>query len=136
MLDMEPSFNPTSKKSPDRTANAIRLVALVATIPALAIAYYFGIALPAYNESRLALERQQVAEDRKKSAQVAKDAEARKELLEACLQKANDDWLSYLKLNGTELKGGRISTPQYVATAADKRKTDDRDTCLKRYGGR
>ena len=67
---------------------------------------------------------------------MTKEAAARKDALETCLQKASDDYFAYLKLNGTELKGGKISAPQYVAVAADKRKSDDRDACLRQFGGR
>lgn len=120
----------------DSTARSIRLIAWIAAIPALAVAYYFAVALPAYNEARLELERQRHVEELKRSEDTAAEAKATKELLEACLQKASDDYFSYLKLNGAELKGGKISTPQYVAVAADKRRNDDRDACLKQYGGR
>jgi len=116
------------------TAKAIRLLAVVAAIPAVAVTYYFGVALPAYNDAKLELERQQRVEERKKTEQMAKDAAARKELLDACLRKSTDDYFSYLRLNGTELKGGKISTPQYVAAAADKRRSDDRDACLRQFG--
>lgn len=120
----------------DSTARAIRLIAWIGAIPALAIAYYFAVALPDYNEARLELERQRHFEELKRSEETAAEAKATKELLEACLQKASDDFFSYLKLNGTELKGGKLTAPQHVAVAADKRRNDDRDACLKQYGGR
>jgi len=55
-------------------------------------------------------------------------------MLETCLQKASDDYFTYIKLNGTQLKNGNVSTPQYVSPAADKRKNDDRDSCFKQFG--
>lgn len=113
-----------------------RLLVWVAAVPALAVAYYFGVALPSYNEARLGLERQRYAEEQKRDAQKGKEAEERKGMLESCLQKANDDYFAYLKLNGTKFKNGIVSTPQYVSTAADKRKSDDRDACLKQFGAR
>lgn len=118
----------------DAITKAVRLVAWVLAIPAIAIAYYFAIALPAFNEARLQLERQQHADDLRRSEAAARDAEGRKEMLEACLQKASEDYFNYLKLNGTVSKDGKISAPQSVAMVADKRKNDDRDACFKQYG--
>ena len=118
------------------SANTIRLLVWIAAIPALAIAYYFGIALPSYNQGRLELEREQRVQEQKRTERMDKEAEARKGLLEACLQKASDDYFNYLRLNGTALKGDKISTPQFVSTAAEKRKNDDRDACFKQYGQR
>ena len=117
-------------------SDSARLLVWVAAIPAVAVAYYFGVALPSYNEARLGLERQRYADEQKRSQQKEKEAEERKGMLESCLQKANDDYFAYLKLNGTQLKNGNVSTPQYVSTAADKRKSDDRDACLKQFGAR
>lgn len=126
----------TSRRQIVMERDTARLLVWVAAIPAVAVAYYFGVALPSYNEARLGIERQRYAEEQKRSEQKDKEAEEHKGMLETCLQKANDDYFSYLKLNGTQLKNGTLSTPQYVSTGADKRKNDDRDACFKQFGVR
>lgn len=118
----------------DSLAKAVRLVALILAIPAVAVAYYFAISLPAHNQARLQIEYQRHTEELKRSEAVAKDAGARKEMLQACLQKADDSYFTYLKLNGTVAKDGSISTSSDVGAVADKRRSDDRDTCFRQFG--
>ena len=72
---MDQGSNSSNRAASEGHSNAIRLFASVAAIPALAIAYYFGVALPGYNDARLELERQQRADDRVKTEQMAKDAD-------------------------------------------------------------
>lgn len=132
---MDSEVDPIGRPKTANTGEAIRLVAWILAVPALAIAYYFSIALPAYNEGRLALERQRHAEDLKRSEDAAKEAESRREHLLACLERAETQHVQYLKLNGTELKDGNIQAPENVFTRADKRRNDDRDACYKLWAG-
>lgn len=112
----------------------------IAAIPAIAVGYYFGIALPANNEARLALERQKYADERKRTAadekRVRDESVNRQQLLESCFEAADAAYWKYVELNGTKLKEGTVRAPQIVWNTADKRKNDDRDVCFKRYPAR
>ena len=116
-----------SASRPDAVkAGVTKPIVWIAAVPALAIAYYFGIALPADNAARLELERQQYRD--------AQEASARAQtLMDSCFKEADDAYWNYMKVNGEELTDGKISAPSSVWNAADARKNYDRETCLKRY---
>ena len=125
-----------AEQRPMAAPSAARLLIWIAVVPALAITYYFGFTLPNYNRARLEVERQQVAAEQKRAELAAQDAVARKQQLEACLQKASDEYFSYLRLNGTESKDGKISASPDVEGVADQRRRNDRDSCVRQFGGR
>lgn len=136
------AHEPATPASRMAMAEAQRLKPLlwIAAIPALAVGYYFGVALPSYNEARLALEQQKYSDERKRQADDAKriqdEAASRQQLLEACFDAANAAYWRHVELNGTKLKDGTVRAPADVWNTADKRKNDERETCFKRYPAR
>ena len=122
---------------PDRFQQAMRPQFWIVAIPAMAVAYYFGIALPSYNEERLTLDRQKYADEQKRrdteAKKVEEDAASRQQSLDSCFAAVETAYWNYVKLNGTELKDGKVRAPATVWNTADKRKNDERDTCFKRY---
>jgi hypothetical protein len=112
------------------------MLAVIAAVPALAITYYYGYSLPAYNRARLEIDRQQIAAEQKRAEMAAQDTASRKQLLDACMQKASDDYFTYLRLNGSESKDGKISASQDVEAAADQRRRNDRESCTRQYSPR
>lgn len=109
----------------------------IAAIPAIAVGYYFGIALPNQNEARLAFDRQQYSdgqkrqtEEKKKVQDAAKEQEAR---LDECIAAVEANYRSEIRLNGTVLKNGAINTPTTTLNALTRRRNEERETCLKRY---
>ena len=133
---MEPVADPAAGPPDTGSGGLNRILLAIAAVPALAITYYYGYSLPAYNRARLEVDRQQIAAEQKRAEMAAQDAASRKQLLEACLQKASDDYFTYLRLNGAESKDGKISASQDVEAAADQRRRDDRESCVRRYGRR
>ncbi len=119
------------------TSDSLKRLAWILAIPAVAIAYYFGIALPANNEARLALEKERYSAEQRRmeaeSTRVRQEATSRQEALDLCFAGADDAYWKYVKLNGTERKDGTVSAAAHVWNTADKRKNDERDTCFKRY---
>jgi hypothetical protein len=145
MADVEPGANPGAKIAPGGnpaagppdpgSAGLNRILLAIAAVPALAITYYYGYSLPAYNRARLEIDRQQIAAEQKRAGMAAQDAASRKQLLEACMQKASDDYFTYLRLNGSE-KDGKISASSDVEAAADQRRRSDRESCARQYAPR
>jgi hypothetical protein len=107
-------------------AGVTKPILWIAAVPALAIAYYFGIALPADNAARLELERQQHRYAQEAAAQL-------QERLDSCFTEADTSYWNYMKLNGEELQDGKISAPVSVWDTAEARKNYARETCLQRY---
>lgn len=111
---------------------------LLAAVAALAIAYYFGISLPAYNRERLALERQRYADEQQQRTEDAKRAaerdEAQARRLQSCLGRAETLRIEYLELNGTTQKNGSIRTQDRFVHMADDRKKAEVDSCLRQFG--
>lgn len=113
-------------------------ILLVLLIPALAISYYFGIALPANERAKLQFEKDKyAAEQAAKSAQNEERESARIQL-QSCLDSADTEYWSYIKLNGTLVKGkegteGAYSTPTFVLETADKRKQNALAECHRQY---
>src|SRR5262245_7864184 len=133
---MEPRAN-AAQGPPETNSGALnRILLAIAAVPALAITYYYGYSLPAYNRARLEIDRQQIAAEQKRAEMAAQDVAARKQLPEACMQKASDDYFTYLRLNGSESKDGKISASQDVEAAADQRRRSDRESCTRQYAPR
>ena len=110
-------------------AGVTKPMLLIAAVPALAIAYYFAIALPADNAARLELERQQQSASQEEAAQL----QTRRD---SCFAEAENAYWNYMKLQGEALADGTISAPVSVWNAADARKNYDREMSLKRYPSR
>jgi uncharacterized protein HemX len=136
MPDTEPPVNAAAGPPDTNSSGLNRVLIAIAAVPALAITYYYGYSLPAYNRARLEVDRQQVAAEQKRAEMAAQDAASRKQLLEACMQKASDDYFTYLRLNGSESKDGKIIASQDVEAAADQRRRNDRESCTRQYGAR
>ena len=126
---------PNAGVPPTSSAGLGRALLAIAAVPALAITFYYGYSLPAYNRARLEIDRQQVAAEQKRAEMAAQDVAARKQQLDACLQKASDDYFTYLRLNGTE-KDGKIIASGDVEAAADQRRRSDRESCARQYAPR
>ena len=124
-MENEPKIDSPSQPASFNAA-VTKPILWIAAVPALAIAYYFGIALPADNAARLELERQQHRYAQEAAAQL-------QERLDSCFAEADNSYWNYMKVNGEELKDGTISAPLSVWDTADARKNYARETCLKRY---
>jgi hypothetical protein len=133
---MAPDVPTPAEPRPRAAPSAARLLTWIAVVPALAITYYYGYSLPSYNRARLEVDRQQVAAEQRRAELAAQETATRKQQLAACLQKAGDDYFSYLRLNGTESKDGKISASQDVESVADQRRRNDRDACVRQYAPR
>lgn len=112
---------------------------VVLALPATALAYYFGIALPQSDRARFQFERDKyAAEIKEKAARETKQAQEqfeRKTLLDACAADADTSYWTYVKLNGTAVanKPGAYSAPTTVWSTADKRKKDSLEECHKQF---
>ena len=133
--ETEPDASAASPLKPS-PGGPSRVLIAIAAIPALAVTYYYAFSLPAYNRARLEIERQQVAAEQKRAEMAAQDAATRKQLLDGCLQRASDDYFSYLRLNGSESPDGKITASGDVEAAADTRRRADRESCARQYGVR
>ena len=126
------------------------------TVVALAIAYYFAVALPAQNAQRLRLERdqfeatqqrekqeeqakQEAAQEAKEQTQQAKaeaqaEEQRRAQIRADCDQEAEAAYWKHIKLNTTEVEPGKYQGPHRVFDEAEKIKKDTLDFCYKRNG--
>ena len=111
----------------------------LATLVALSISYYFAIALPKSQRARLEFDRQNYeAAQKEREAEEAKkkaDAGFKETMMRVCLSGANDEYWSWVKLNGTEVRGkpGTWSAPTHIWESAAKRKKDAIIECQLRY---
>jgi hypothetical protein len=107
-------------------------------VAALAVAYYFAVSLPNYNNARLALERQHYADDQKQRERTAADALTKEETratdLQVCLDGAEKNRMTYLRLNGTITAKGTIQTSDQIARFADDKKKAEVDACFRQFG--
>jgi hypothetical protein len=121
-------------------SHQLKPILWILAVPASAVAYYFAIALPADNEARLRLEREKYEDEQRRrkgeESRVLEEASERQRLLDRCLESADQAYWTYVKLNGTEFKGGEVRAPANIWNTADKRKNDERDACFKRYPAR
>ena len=116
--------------------NALLLVLL---LPALAVAYYFAIALPSNEKAKLQFEKAKYDAEKKEKADSATkmqqaDAE-RKTSLDYCVSQADLNYWNYVKLNGSEVKSkpGTYTASLQVWNTADKRKNDALAECHRQY---
>ncbi len=126
------------------------LLLCLCTLVAVAIAYYFAIALPRHNQARLEFDRekfraqqeekQKEQEDKREAQQEARskaeiEAAGNEAALDSCIDDAEDEYWSYIKLNGEPVAGkpGVYTAPQYIWDDAAKRKKAALDACYKRY---
>ena len=107
----------------------------LSTILVFAVSYYFVIALPQHNRSKIDLEREkfQTEQKEKESAQerarfnaIVKDVD-----LGQCIQTAEDNYWTYIKLNGQEVAGksGTYTASQIIWDRAAKAKKAELDEC-------
>jgi hypothetical protein len=73
---------------------------VVLLIPALAIAYYFAIALSQNQKEHLAFEKQNYADEKKRKPEEEEKRTTDETLLKDCLDTADTAYWSYIKLNG------------------------------------
>ena|ERR1700693_6141763 len=108
----------------------------VLLIPALAIAYYFGIALPEHQKAQLAFEKQKYEDIKKEKQDKAKaDEEAETAHLAKvlrCQANADQAYWDYVKLNGTAVvgKAGTYTASKYIWEEAQKRKDNSHKECM------
>lgn len=111
-------------------------IAAVLLIPALAIAYYFGIALPENQKAHLALEKQKYQDEQNRRAEAEQQRATNETLLESCLGTAETDYWTYVKLNGQPVPGkpDTYTAPIHIWDSAAKNKKDAIEECHRRYG--
>jgi hypothetical protein len=130
------SNQPQSTKAARNPLLSAALAAFV--VGCAAVAYYFAVSLPNYNNARLALERQKYSDEQKQRAEDAKKAvereDARTVSLTLCLNAADRERIQYLKLNGTTTAEGTIKTEDRIVRFADEKKKTADDSCFKQYG--
>ncbi|SRR6266496_142737 len=127
------------KQDPQLGATARNLLLVLCTLVALAVAYYFAIALPRHNRDRLEFDRekfkaqqeekQREQEEKREAEQEARsktevEAAGNEAALDSCTDEAEDEYWSYVKLNGQPVTGkpGVYTAPQYIWDDAAKRK--------------
>ena len=129
-------------------SSAIRNYLLfLCTVLVFAVSYYFVIALPQHDRAKIELEREkfqaeQKEKEKKESAEkeakntASFDAIAREVELEGCINKADSNYWTYVKLNGQEVenKPGTYTALQRVWDSAAKTKKAELDECHRRYG--
>ena len=108
-----------------------------ALIVSLSIAYYLVIFLPQKEQNRIELEKQerQIKEEREQaeSERLNKIKTANNRLLAICLSAADEEYLDYAKLNGTEKKDGTIWADNDVWDRAEKNRKDSKEVYFKKY---
>lgn len=133
---------------------AIIVALLLLFVGVASVAYYFTIALPKHNRSRLEFEvekyrDQQKQEELKRSEQKfkeelkkiddetkAKMEQIDRDALDACLDEADAARIRYVEKNGgVKRDDGWIEAPRYVWDDADKKMKTAKDDCYKRYKG-
>jgi hypothetical protein len=113
---------------------------LILLVPALAVSYYFAIALPENERARLAFEKSKYEDDKaekqKREAREGIQATDRKYAFERCVRQAEARYQQYLELNGktTPEKPNAILTPHHITDRADKHKKDDVEECHRLHG--
>ena len=128
-----------------KTAVGIALVIML-----LALAYYFGIALPEQNRAKLQFERDKFEQERKEkqNQQRAKELEAMQkhaqrgiekknaeDVYHACRVAAENDFNKGLELNGTPIPGekGSYNLPSETSKVLHKQQNDEKEACRKVY---
>ncbi len=71
--------------------------------------------------------------DKAQQDKIKQDEEAKRLGLSLCLRKADDDYFSYLELNGIKNKDGSIRTTTEISDIADRRRQNAIDNCYKQY---
>jgi hypothetical protein len=103
-------------------------VLLILAVPALAIGYYFAIALPANQRAALEFEKQKYEAEKQDKSRKASDElianQSRKLEFDSCVEEADLEYWNYVKLNGKPIAGkpGAYNAPVTVWEVADKRK--------------
>jgi hypothetical protein len=107
-------------------------------IPALAIAYYFAIALPENQRASLAFEKQKYADQQKREREQAQkkeeDAQARRSSLSTCLYLAEQESLADVTRNGKPARNGLYSVEVSVGNAIQRRKEHAIAECHRQFG--
>ena len=132
MTENEPKeqiSSPIHSRPPRSMSSTTRYVLGVLTVVALAVGYYFAVALPAQNTERLKLERdkfeaaqQRDKEERERKEQTARetkaaaDAEGQRQanIRLDCDQEADAAYWKHIKLNTNEEARGRYTGPARV----------------------
>jgi hypothetical protein len=114
------------------------LVSGILLIPALAIAYYFAIALPENQRANLAFEKQKYADQQKREQEAVKKseelAEENKASLSTCLYLAEQQSLADVTRNGKPARDGLYSVELSVGNAIQRRKEHAVAECHRQFG--
>jgi uncharacterized protein HemX len=124
---------------------AVAFGLVLVTLVVASVAYYYVIALPRHNAERLRFERQKY-EDEKAAKQIAQDKadlekaqkegeqEAKKDALNRCLGRADENAEEYVKINGGKVTDqGTIEAPRYIWDESEKKKKVEKDECYREY---
>jgi alpha-L-arabinofuranosidase len=105
-------------------------------IPALAISYYFAVALPSNQRATLEFEKHKYemeqVEKMKREAAAQEEANGRTIKVATCLEVANDHYNAAIRLNGTKDSSG-FMVPNSVMEGIDRRKQSEVAECHRLY---
>ncbi len=106
------------------------------TLLIFAISYYFIIALPSHNKDKLLFEREKFGVIQKEKSQKEDESKFKESMLSACIDDAEEEYWSYVKLNGgKEVQGepGVYTASHRVWEEASKIKKAALERCYKLY---
>lgn len=113
---------------------------ILATILVLSVSYYFIIALPRFNQQKIAIEQLKMKKQEEEKITQAREIEdrerQRKFQLDNCVQEADTKYWDFVKLNG-HLKPGTTDVylaPQWVFDHAEGIKKNALEECYREYG--
>lgn len=102
-------------------------------IVSLSFAYYLVLFLPQKEQGRMEVEKAEMEMQKAESERIDRVKTANSELLALCMAQAEDEYISYAKLNGTVNKDGTIWADNDVWDRAEKNRKEEKEICFKKY---
>lgn len=113
------------------------LLAIVLLIPALAVSYYFAVALPAHNQATLEFEKLKYNDKKAEEKEAAEETLSREtataQMVTACIADADNDYSAGLKRNGTPSSKGGYSIPTVLLTSIERKRDAAIEECHRQY---
>lgn len=118
------------------------MVAVALVTALLAVAYYFGVALPAQSRARIQLEREKFEQEQKEKQEAAQEKLARtidrgkaETDYRGCLADAEANFNRGLKLNGTPIEGkdGSYDLPREMLKNLQSQQNQENEACRREY---
>ena len=123
--------NPISRLSIMSFKSALLVILL---IPALAISYYFVVALPSNEHLRLQFEKEKYETEKRANTEQEQKRKDNEIQLGLCALHADNEYQTSIKLNGKKVSGKQgILVPTYIVEQAEKRRNDALAECHKRF---